>query len=83
MIATLTGLIVIGRSPRSQIAWGVGLAVIAIPHLIGAPAAHAAPIVPRDLAVRFAWTSVATRFPFWLLLGAIGGYCLENNAASG
>jgi cobalt transporter subunit CbtA len=82
-MSTLAGLIVIGRSPRKQIAWGLGLALVAAPHLVGAPASQSAGVVPHELAIRFAWTSVVSRLPFWLVLGCVGGHCLHDEMPLG
>ena len=72
----------IWRSPRAQVTWGIGLFLVLLPHLIGAPAAHPSHVVPADLITRFAWASVVTRLLFWLLLGVLGGHCLRDSASA-
>jgi cobalt transporter subunit CbtA len=52
-----------------------GVALILVPHLIGAPAApHGEAGVPAELAAAFATASLATAAAFWLLLGSISGW---------
>ena len=58
----------------------VGVALIAIPHLIGAPHPHdTASDVPAVLASAFASASIATAAVFWVVLGALLGYMLSRN----
>jgi cobalt transporter subunit CbtA len=53
----------------------LGVALIAAPHVIGAPQAAAeASAVPASLAVRFAVSSLATAALFWLVLGGLSGW---------
>jgi cobalt transporter subunit CbtA len=81
MTATLTGvglwLLFGGR--RTLIRSAAGALALILPHVTGAPAAaaSASAIVPADLVRQFAWTSIATRAPFWLLLGAVGGWLMQ------
>lgn len=77
-LSTLAGLGAIVRAPRTGLSWFIGIALVALPHVIGAPPAQAAEHVPADLVTRFAWLSVVTRLPFWLVLGALGGALLRD-----
>lgn len=54
-----------------------GLALIALPHLIGAPQ-HAAETgaLPAELAARFAIASLLAQAAFWAVLSAAAGYLL-------
>ncbi len=57
--------------------WKVaGIAVMAAPHLIGAPHPHelSAGGAPAELAAQFAATSIATSAVFWVLLGGFAGH---------
>jgi len=61
---------------RSRAAWAIAVAValVAIPHIIGAPAAPDEPsAVPAHLATEFAAITLGTALVFWLLLGALFG----------
>ena len=55
---------------------GIGcLALIAIPHVAGAPVAHAyASAVPAELAARFAASSLGIQAILWTTLGALSGW---------
>ncbi|MFM8746527.1 MAG: CbtA family protein [Aestuariivirga sp.] len=53
-------------------AWAVALALalIALPHALGAPSGiHAESTVPAELAARFAANTIAANAVFWLLIG--------------
>jgi cobalt transporter subunit CbtA len=67
------GLIIFGRPAALRV---LGVALIVLPHLIGAPAAqpHATSGVPADLAAEFATASLAVAAAFWLLLGSVSGW---------
>lgn len=66
------GLIAFARHPLWRI---LGGAIIALPHLIGAPHAPSeAGSVPAGLAAEFAAASLATAALFWVVLGSIGGW---------
>ena len=69
--ASVAGLLAITRG-RGWIA--AGAALLALPHVVGAPAPTDADTqVPAELAVRFAVVSLATSALFWLVLGAATG----------
>lgn len=57
----------------------LGVALIAAPHVWGAPkpALHES-LVPASLAVEFVTASIATAFVFWLFLGGVLGYLLSH-----
>jgi len=84
-IVTAGGLfsIACGRRPLWVLA---GLALIALPHLIGAPqpAVHAAgthtATVPPALAAAFQLAAMASNLLFWLVLGAAGVFFLRRFA---
>ena len=75
VVATAAGLWLIARP-----GWGrlVGVGLLALPHVIGAPVADGADEVPRALMVRFAWLSVAANLLFWLALGTLSGWFLSR-----
>lgn len=54
----------------------VGIVLILLPHMIGAPRAveGEAAVVPHELAQRFALAALFTGAVFWLVLGSIQGY---------
>jgi len=54
--------------------WVIGAACLALPHVIGAPAATEPSVVPAELAREFAIASMATSVVFWVLLGSLGGF---------
>ncbi len=61
---------------RELVAKMAAIAVMALPHLVGAPHADAtsAP-VPPELASRFAAASIVTSAIFWCVLGWVAGAC--------
>ena len=64
-------------------AWAIALAilVIALPHVIGAPAApHEASVVPAALAASFAANSLAANAIFWSCIGLFLGLALDRYA---
>ncbi|WP_338722524.1 CbtA family protein [Devosia sp. XK-2] len=61
---------------KTRTAWAIALAValVAAPHIIGAPAAPDEPsAVPAHLATEFAAVTLGTSMVFWLLLGMVFG----------
>lgn len=59
---------------RAGWAFAVAIALVAIPHIVGAPAApDEASAVPAHLATEFAAVTLGTALVFWLLLGALFG----------
>ncbi|MGH8548857.1 MAG: CbtA family protein [Methylococcales bacterium] len=55
------------------------LALLALPHLAGAPhAGHGASSVPEDLAGRFVFAATWTNGAFWLLLGTVLAWLFER-----
>lgn len=58
----------------------VGVAIIALPHILGAPHhTGSASDVPATLANAFAASSIATAAVFWIVLGVMLGYMLSRN----
>jgi cobalt transporter subunit CbtA len=63
----------------------LGLAIIALPHIIGAPhpeALSASPL-PAELAAEFVVASLVTALAFWVMLGGLTGYLYERWAQRG
>ncbi|QDZ09370.1 CbtA family protein [Devosia ginsengisoli] len=59
---------------RAGWAFAVAIALVAIPHIIGAPAAPDEPsAVPAHLATEFAAITLGTSLVFWLILGTVFG----------
>ena len=80
-LATAGGLalLVFGRSPLLAV---LGVALILVPHLVGAPQpdSHESPI-PEALHHSFVVASVAASFVFWVLLGGLAGWLRPRFAA--
>ncbi len=65
---------------KQQIVWMLaGLVMLIAPHIYGAPvpATHESP-VPANLAAEFVMTTLVTSFLFWLLLGGLLGFLIDN-----
>ena len=72
------GLIIFAKLTALRV---LGVALIVVPHLIGAPAApHASSGVPAELAAEFAIASLAVAAAFWLLLGSLSGWLFSVRA---
>ncbi|MET0314111.1 MAG: CbtA family protein [Hansschlegelia sp.] len=71
-VATAVGLalIVYGRSPLLAFA---AIALIAAPHVIGAPQPSEPPAIPHDLEHGFVVAVIVTGFLFWATLGTLAG----------
>lgn len=70
--ATMAGLGAVVFSARIWLR-ATGAALIAVPHIIGAPTHHGVGIVPPELAAEFVVASLATLALFWVVLGATAG----------
>jgi cobalt transporter subunit CbtA len=72
VLAAAVGLWLMGgRNWRRRIA---GALCIAVPHIIGAPAAGGDSAVPAELIRNFTIASLGCSAIFWPLVGAIGGF---------
>ncbi|NWC08491.1 CbtA family protein [Pseudomonas agarici] len=60
---------------------GVGVAIIVVPHLIGAPQppVHSS-LAPQELQAQFKMASQLTNATFWLALGLISAWWFRRNA---
>jgi cobalt transporter subunit CbtA len=64
-------LLVFARSaPRKAL----GLLVLIVPHLVGAPHTHETGNVPAELAAQFVGASLVAAAVFWVVLGAVSGW---------
>jgi cobalt transporter subunit CbtA len=70
-------LLAFGRSALWKVA---GIAVLALPHLVGAPHPHGgeAGVAPPELAARFAATSIVVSALTWALIGWLSGTVYER-----
>jgi len=74
---TAGGLLALAFAPG--FARWLGLALIAIPHLLGAPQTdHHAGLAPPELASAFVVTSVVTNAVFWIVLGALSAFLYDR-----
>jgi cobalt transporter subunit CbtA len=53
---------------------GLGVVVLAAPHIVGAPHPHEAGAVPAELAAQFVAASLVAAAVFWIVLGALSGW---------
>jgi cobalt transporter subunit CbtA len=81
-LATAGGLSLLAFSRR--LPWRLaGIALVALPHAIGAPAApHLGGTAPPELAAAFAAASLATAALFWIVLGGVGGWLFSRRPES-
>ncbi len=69
-------LIVLDRQRYLKLA---GVALLAVPHLVGAPHAESgAALAPADLARRFVFATAWTNGLFWLLLGSVSAWIFRR-----
>lgn len=69
--------------PRARLAKIAGAALMALPHLVGAPKVPPAPAyLPAELAAEFAVVSLLSAAAFWVALGALSGYLLAKSESS-
>lgn len=85
-LATGAAILLLART-RAPWAVAVAVALVAIPHIVGAPAAPDEPsAVPAHLAAEFAAAAIGTSAVFWLVLGTVFGgvntYLAARPAAS-
>jgi cobalt transporter subunit CbtA len=52
----------------------LGVVVLVVPHIIGAPHPHETGTVPAELAAQFAAASLVAAAVFWIVLGALSGW---------
>lgn len=72
-IATGGAMLLLART-RAGWAFAVAIALVVIPHIIGAPVAPDEPsAVPAHLAAEFAAVTLGTSLVFWLVLGLVFG----------
>ncbi|MDB5613305.1 MAG: cobalt transporter [Devosia sp.] len=68
------GAILLLAKTRANWAFAVAVALVVVPHIIGAPASPDEPsAVPAHLATEFAAITLGTSLVFWLLLGSLFG----------
>jgi cobalt transporter subunit CbtA len=72
--AATAGGLALAVFARAGIAKTAGIALIILPHAIGAPAPQGHSAVPAELAASFAAGSLAVAAAFWVLLGGMTGY---------
>ncbi|MCO5065510.1 MAG: CbtA family protein [Rhizobiaceae bacterium] len=82
VIATAAGLALMAF--RGTVVWSlVGLALIVVPHLVGAPqpVSHESPI-PENLHHQFVVITTVTNLVFWVVLGGLAGALRDRFFAS-
>jgi cobalt transporter subunit CbtA len=73
------GLLFWVRRPSAAVA---AVALLALPHLVGAPQPELhASLAPQGLTRAFIATALATSLAFWLVLGSAAGFLYERFAA--
>jgi cobalt transporter subunit CbtA len=82
IVATAGGLALIFLA-KQGIWKAVGIALIALPHMIGAPHPHydGPGVLPAELAASFVSASLITNLLFWLLLGVVSAWSYKYFSA--
>ncbi len=79
--ASIGGLALIGYG-RNWAIWGAGIALLALPHVLGAPQPWAfAGVVPPELAADFAGKALAVAAVGWAVLGFFTAYFWQREGA--
>lgn len=75
------GLVIFNHSTLYK---GIGVLLIVIPHLVGAPLPEQlGALGPPSLASSFILATTISNCIFWLVLGGLNGYSLRNQASAG
>ena len=77
-LATAIGLYMANFS-RSNLLKILGIIILALPHIFGAPHAPVGGIVPTELNAQFSAASLTTMAIFWVILGAVSGWVYGRN----
>lgn len=56
----------------------IGLLVLVVPHIVGAPVASGESSLPSELIHRFELLSILTTGMFWVVLGSVGGFFYQR-----
>ncbi len=81
VVSSMAGMAAIGLG-KSWTAWGAGVVLLLIPHLIGAPHPHEmAGVAPPELAALFAGRALAVGAASWSVLGLAAGYLWNRERA--
>lgn len=72
-VATAIGLSLITFKPANSMT-AIGIVIMVLPHIIGAPKPPLGGVVPTELNAEFAAASLATMAMFWVVLGATSGW---------
>ncbi len=81
VLATALGLAAIAFG-KNRGFWIIGVALIAVPHVIGAPLpVEYGGVVPPELAGQFASRSIAVGAIGWVSLGLLAGYFWQRSEA--
>ena len=80
VLATIAGLVAIGFG-KNWSHWGLGIVLLALPHLIGAPLPDGyGGVVPPELAGEFVGMTLAISAIGWATLGLLGGHFWAKEA---
>ncbi len=78
VIATIAGLALLVFA-KSLVLKGVGLLLLAIPHIVGAPVpTHHGSLAPEELSRAFMWMTAIANFIFWVVLGVLTAFLLNR-----
>ncbi len=80
-LATAIGLYSVTFSKGNALK-ALGVAVMVLPHIIGAPKPPLGGVVPTELNAEFAAASLATMAMFWVVLGAVSGWYYSRKMSS-
>lgn len=80
-LASAAGLALLVFVPRPALK-AVGIVLLVLPHVIGAPEPSGLSGVPAEIAVQFASATLLTNLLLWLALGAMTGLAFERYVAT-
>ncbi len=78
VIATIAGLALLVFA-KSMVLKGVGLLLLVIPHIVGAPVpTHHGSLAPEELSRAFMWMTAIANVIFWVVLGVLTAFLLNR-----
>ena len=82
VLATIIGLSLVIFA-KSQLLRGVGLILLVVPHIVGAPlpAEHSS-LAPEALTHSFFWATAIANGLFWAALGGVAGFMMQRLSSS-